>query len=199
TRYQVFVARTKTNVARARKPKVTVRGTQAVVRELRRGTTYWFQVRALNGSRAGNRSARVARVTPVASADLSTAAHPTHSMLSYNVCSNACTSRPWERRQPLVVNQVLAVRPGVVALQEASRWSTTIPGYVEADGGRDNRILYRPGVYEQVEQALTAEQQSADCAIARTPNGRKVLDEDGEPVRVEPCVLPVDGIADPPG
>lgn len=199
TRYQVFVATTKANVQKAKKPKVTVRGTQAVVRKLGRGRTYWFQVRAMNGSRAGNRSARVARVTPVESAVLSTATNPTHSMMSYNVCSNACTSRPWAARQPLVVNQILAVRPGVVALQEASRWSTTVPGYVETEGGKDNRILYRPGVYEPVEQPLTPEQQSADCPIARTPKGGRVLDEDGNPVRVEPCILPVDGVADPPG
>lgn len=199
TRYQVFVARTKANVAKAKKPKATVRGTEAVVRKLARGKTYWFQVRALNGSRPGNRSARVARVTPVNSATLPTVSHATHSMMSYNVCSNACTSRPWTRRQPLVVNQVTAVRPGVLALQEASRWSTTIPGYVEADGGRDNRIFYRPGIYEQVEQELTPEQQSAECEIARSPDGRKVLDENRNPVRVEPCILPVDGVTDPPG
>jgi endonuclease/exonuclease/phosphatase family metal-dependent hydrolase len=199
TRYQVFVARTKSGVQKAKKPRVTVRGTQAVVTKLGRNRTYWFQVRGTNGSRAGSRSARVARVTPVSTAVLSSAAHPIHSMMSYNVCSNACTTRAWSARQPLVVKQILAVRPGVVAVQEASRWSTDIPGYLEAEGGRDNRIFYRDDLYEQVTQDLAPEQHSADCELQRTARGSLVRDENGDPVRVEPCTLAVDGVTDPPG
>lgn len=199
TRYQVFVATTRNGVAKAKKPRVTVRGTQAVVTKLGRHRTYWFQVRGTNGKAVGARSARVARVTPVSTATLSTSRYPIHAMLSYNVCSNACTSRAWSGRQPLVVNQILAVRPGVVALQEASRWSTTVPGYTEIEGGKDNRILYRDDLYEPVTQTLTEAQQSAKCPLQRTPRGALVLDEDGDPVRVEPCVLPVQGIAEPPG
>lgn len=191
TRYQVFVARTKAGVQRAKKPRVTVRGTQAVVTKLGRHRTYWFQVRGTNGKVAGARSARVARVTPISTASLSTSSHPIHAMMSYNVCSNACTSRAWSGRQPLVVKQILAVRPGVVALQEASRWTTTVPGYTEVEGGKDNRILYRDDLYEPVAQTLTEAQQSDKCPVE--PG------EDGEPVRVEPCILPVQGIADPPG
>ncbi|MFS0886664.1 endonuclease/exonuclease/phosphatase family protein [Aeromicrobium sp. 179-A 4D2 NHS] len=199
TRYQVFVATTKAGVQRAKKPRVTVRGTQAVVTKLGRNRTYWFQVRGTNGKVAGSRSARVARVTPLSTASLSTATHPIHSMMSYNVCSNACTSRAWSGRQPLVVNQILAVRPGVVAIQEASRWSTTVPGYTEVEGGKDNRILYRDDLYEPVTQDLTPAQQSSKCPLQRTAKGALVRDEDGEPVRVEPCTLPVLGVAQPQG
>ena len=195
-RYQVFVARTKSGVQKAKKPRVTVRGTEAVVTKLGRNRTYWFQVRATNGSKVGSRSARVARVTPVSTASLATGTHPIHAMMSYNVCSNACTSRPWAGRQPLVVNQVLAVRPGVLALQEASRWSTSIPGYAEAAGGKDNRILYRTDLYEQVVQPPL--HPTSECPVAPTTPARVPDTPTPEP-EPEPCVLPVYGVVNPPG
>lgn len=195
TRYEVFVARTKAKVAKKRKPTKVVRKPKAVIHELKRNRTYWFQVRALNGKRAGNRSARIARVTPVGRAKLSKRTHPVHSMMSYNVCSNACKTRKWTKRQPLVVNQILAVRPDVVALQEASRWSTTIPGYTEALGGHDNRILYRDDVYEQVTRDLTPPADPVEPPDPENPD--EPTPEPTEPP--EPWIEPIDGVTDPPG
>lgn len=187
TRYQVFVARTKAKVAAQRTPVKTVRKPRAWIPDLKRDTTYWFQVRAINGSRVGPRSARVARVTPIAQASLSLATHPRYSLMSYNVCSNACEKkRPWAKRERHVVDQILQVRPDVVAVQEASRWTAArIRGYTEALGGRDNRIFYRDAVFEQVEQEV----DPAATAACRTATGPPT----------EPCVLPVDGITTPPG
>ncbi|MBC9227227.1 hypothetical protein GL325_12910 [Aeromicrobium sp. 636] len=198
TRYQVFVGNSKAQVAKQKKPRTTVRSPKATIKKLKRNKVYWVQVRALNGKRAGSRSARIARVTPAASATLSTARHPVYSLMSYNVCSNACSR--WSTRAPLVVREVQRLKPDVLALQEASRWGTTvIPGYTETLGGKDNRILYRTAAFEQVEQTLSPEQQSAECPLAVDPENNLVLGDDGKPVRAEPCILPVDGIADPPG
>lgn len=189
--YEVFVARTKDGVQRKRKPTVRVRKPQAVVSGLRRNTEYWFQVRAVNGSRAGSRSNRVARITMIASAAIDGSTRPLHSVMSYNVCSNACGR--WSKRQVTVEQDIARVSPGVVAVQEASQWKNAqIPGYAETEGGHDNRIFYRTSIYEQATRTLTPQQQSRECEYEDDP-------QTGDPVRVEPCVLPVDGVVDPPG
>src|SRR5690606_28306908 len=66
-------------------------------------------------------------------------------------------------------------------------------------GGKDNRLFYRTAAFDQVEVPLTEAQQSAECPVARDTRNRVMRDENDEPVRVEPCILPLDGIADPPG
>lgn len=199
TRYQVFVAGSRAGVQKSKKPRATVRSPKATIKKLRRNRVYWVQVRALNGKRAGSRSARIARVTPAASASLSTAKHPAYKLMSYNVCSNACSR--WSTRLPLVVSEVQRLRPDVLAVQEASQWrNAEIPGYTETLGGKDNRIFYRTAAFEQVQHTLTAEQQSDECELARDPRTNRILlDEEGEPVRVEPCILPLDGLAEPDG
>lgn len=189
--YEVFVARSKNAVQSKRKPTLRVRGPRAVVGGLRRHTEYWFQVRAVNGSKVGSRSNRVARVTMIASPTIDAATRPLHSLMSYNVCSNSCGR--WGKRRGIIEQDIARVRPGVVAVQEASQWrNARIPGYAETEGGHDNRLFYRTSTYEQATRTLTPEQQSQDCAYEDDP-------QTGDPVRVEPCVLPVDGVLDPPG
>ncbi|GAA2082530.1 endonuclease/exonuclease/phosphatase family protein [Aeromicrobium tamlense] len=198
-KYQVFVAGSRAGVAKAKKPRVTVKSRKATITKLKRNRTYWIQVRAVNGSKAGKRSARIARVTPAATAKLWSKRHPVYRLMSYNVCSNACSK--WETRQPLVVNEVLRLKPDVLAVQEASRWkNAVIPGYTETLGGKDNRIFYRTAAFEQVTQRLSATQQSAECPLETDPRtGKVVRDDEGDPVRVEPCILPLDGVAEPEG
>jgi len=198
-KYQVFVSRTAAGVARKKKPTATVKGTKATIGKLGRNREYWFQVRAVNGKKAGARSSRVARVTMVASPALNTRTSPVYSLMSYNVCSNACSR--WSTRRALATNEVLRLKPDVLAVQEASQWKkAVIPGYTETLGGHDNRIFYRTDRFEQVTHDLTPEQQSAECPIAEDPEtGRDLVDENGDPVRVEPCTLPVDGVAQPSG
>jgi len=106
-------------------------------------------------------------------------------MMTYNVCSNACSS--WTTRMPLVVAQINRLQPDVLAVQEASQWKNAeIPGYLETAGGKDNRIFYRESVFEQVTQELAPEQTSDECptTINLQTNEEEVID---------PCVLPVDG------
>ncbi|MET1133610.1 MAG: endonuclease/exonuclease/phosphatase family protein [Aeromicrobium sp.] len=190
-KYQVFVAGSPTGVLKAKKARVTTKSRKATITKLRRNRTVWIQVRAVNGSKAGNRSARIARVTPAASASLSTVKHPAYRLMSYNVCSNACSR--WSSRLPLVVKEVQRIKPDVLAVQEASQWKdAAIPGYTETLGGKDNRIFYRTAAFEQVTQELSPTQESADCETEWDPVAKA-------DVRVAPCVLPVDGVAQPEG
>ncbi len=168
TKYQVFVSRTKSGVARKSKATVTVKGTRATIKKLGRNRTYWFQVRAVNGRKVGSRSNRVARVTIAASPALSRATSPAISVMSYNVCSNACTTRPWSGRQPLVVNRVVALQPDVLAVQEASRWSTTIPGYTQVPEGNNDRLFYNTDVYEPVVKDWILE-PARECPVTDEP------------------------------
>ncbi|GAA3536258.1 hypothetical protein AFL01nite_08700 [Aeromicrobium flavum] len=197
-KYQVFVAYSREKVSQVTRPRATVKSPKATITKLKRNRTYWFQVRAVNGKSAGKRSARIARVTPTASASLDTQRHPAYRLMSYNVCSNACSR--WQTRLPLVVSEVQRLRPDVLAVQEASQWrGAVIPGYTETLGGKDNRIFYRTAAFEQVQQELPPEQESAECPVMRDSRNRVLRDDEGEPVPVDPCVLPLDGITDPPG
>ncbi|MBA4607206.1 endonuclease/exonuclease/phosphatase family protein [Aeromicrobium sp. Marseille-Q0843] len=190
-KYQVFAAGSRAGVLKAKKARVTTKSRRATITKLRRNRTVWIQVRAVNGSKAGKRSARIARVTPAASKSLSTKRYPAYKLMSYNVCSNACSR--WSSRMPLVVREVQRIRPDVLAVQEASQWKgAQIPGYTETLGGKDNRIFYRTAAFEQVTQRLSATQQSSECETTWDPVARK-------DVRVEPCVLPLDGVAEPEG
>lgn len=197
-KYQVFVAGSRSGVLKA-KARVTTKSRKATIKKLRRNRTVWIQVRAVNGSKAGKRSARIARVTPAASKSLSTKRHPAYRLMSYNVCSNACSR--WSTRLPLIIKEVQRIKPDVLAVQEASQWKgAQIPGYTETLGGKDNRLFYRTAAFEQVTQRLAAAQQSSECELQRDPaTNRVVRDDSGEPVRVEPCILPLDGVAEPEG
>lgn len=187
TRYQVFVARSKAGVQRTSRPTTSTKRTTATLRALERNRTYWVQVRAVRGSMTGDRSSRVARVTPTASRGLNPAAYPVYAVMSYNVCSNACGG--WRGRQPLVVQRIQRLRPDVVSLQEASKWNTEVPGYAAATTGTNDRILYRTSRFEPVTTDLPEGQDSTKCDHVwdRTIKQRVV---------VEPCVLPVEGRAD---
>ena len=194
TKYQVFVSSSAARVLKVRKPTKTVRGTSVTISKLGRHRQVWFQVRAVNGSRPGPRSSRVARITPLASPQLSAATSPVISMMTYNVCSNACSK--WTTRMPLVVKQIDRIKPDVLAVQEASQWKAAeIPGYLEARCGKDNRIFYREDVFEQVERPLSEGQETEDCAAPSSPEA--AADQPNEPN--EPAVAPLVGELSIPG
>lgn len=93
-----------------------IRGEVAVVRGLRPGRIYCFQVRGRNGAGYGMRGSTHCKFT------MTTDRRPSGSPFvldvgSYNVCSMACSG--WSARAPKVRDRVKAIGVGVMAVQEA--------------------------------------------------------------------------------
>ncbi|MDO9379619.1 MAG: endonuclease/exonuclease/phosphatase family protein [Nocardioidaceae bacterium] len=106
---------------------------------LARGTTYWFRVRAGNGSSTSTWTTPVSQVAR--SRDLSVR------VMTYNVLRRGADGKaydggervaPWSQRGPAVVRTIAASGADVVGLQEASDWTdratrSSVPGQRQAD------------------------------------------------------------------
>ncbi len=127
--YQIFVSTSYSGVAKA-KPYRTTKNLQYKVTGLKSGVNYYIQVRAMNGSTAGSRSARVGhRTIQVPQAD---ATGPKYKVMTYNICARVCTENnvkhnndyytygKWSVRMPGAVERITSHKPDVVMLQEAS-------------------------------------------------------------------------------
>ncbi len=113
---------------------------------LKRGQVYFVQIRATNSAGYGPKGTRVAHETIAAQASLP-AGSPQHRVMTWNICSNACSSIATRAR---VINQrITEVKPDLVAMQEASRYTKAPAGYRHVHNGQAD-ILVRKGVYSLV-------------------------------------------------
>ena len=106
-------------------------GTQFTPPGLTKGTTYYFRVRAKNGSTVSAYSA-----TEV-SATVATSEQPV-TVMTYNVLTSAAdgtiqggqTVASWNtQREPGVVSFVRQANPDVISIQEGGGWVTSVQGY----------------------------------------------------------------------
>jgi endonuclease/exonuclease/phosphatase family metal-dependent hydrolase len=134
--YEVFMSRSY-SMSSAKKYKATA--STKTVTGLARGKNYFFQVRAVNGSKVGARSQRVGHTT-IRRQGAGTG--PTYKVMTYNVCSDKCSG--WSGRKPSVLGRVAAYDPDVITFQEAERDLLTgadLPGYVRV-GQKSAKQLY---------------------------------------------------------
>jgi len=127
-KYEIFVSKSRS----MKKAKVYVqKSSKTKITKLTRGTTYYFQVRGVNGKKHGAKSAVVARTTILRNG-------PTENLLpvrimTYNVCSRVCddNGQPWTPRQAAVWERAAASGADVIATQEGDNLAE-IPGYTRA-------------------------------------------------------------------
>ncbi len=138
---------------------------------LRAGREYCFKVRAFN--RKGKHIATSRRTCKPAAAVGLPKRGATVSTLTYNICSKACDTdmslalkgfRKWSVRRPVITRTILRSGADVVALQEASGWSTVTSDVrsvytpVLEFGDRPYAgLLYRTSRFEQVTDTVTGD------------------------------------------
>jgi endonuclease/exonuclease/phosphatase family metal-dependent hydrolase len=132
--YEVFISRSY-SMSGAR--RYTTTASAKTFTGLARGASYFVQVRARNGSAVGPKSARVGHTTI---RRLDPASGPTYRVMTYNVCSQKCSS--WSSREPAALERVAAYSPDVVAAQEAI-YLDVPPGYSQAVEKSSKRLLYK--------------------------------------------------------
>jgi endonuclease/exonuclease/phosphatase family metal-dependent hydrolase len=93
--------------------------------DLRRGTRYWFQVRAYSGTVGSSASNVVSAVAPAAGLNVR--------VMTYNLLHDTPQGRragvaPWTQRRPGALALINKVNPDVLALQEANDWIRAVKG-----------------------------------------------------------------------
>lgn len=170
TGYEVFVSSSYDGVATVKTPAVRPTDSKALIPGLKRGTDYFVQVRAVSAAGVGGRSSRVGHSTITAQATPATTA-PTYSVMTWNVCSYACSSL--STRTTAINSRIVELQPDIVALQEASRFTTAPTGYRFAVNGQ-NDILLRLGQFMVVPKATAATTGSAVFPRKSTTPGKGV-------------------------
>ncbi len=149
--YEVYASRTFDFPAGAA-PRAKVSRSQATISGLARGTDYYVYVRAVNAAGPGPRSWRVGHSTIAGQASLP-AGSPRYKALTWNVCSTACAS--FSSRAKIINSRISELKPDIVALQEASKYTKAPSGYSFAYNGQ-NDILLRSSVLTKVRAKASA-------------------------------------------
>ncbi len=148
TKYEVFMSQ---SYSMKKAKKFTVRSSKIRVKNLIRGRDYFFQVRAVNGSRKGTKSSRVGHPTIVRPG--ATGRTLNVRVVTYNVCSDVCdkdgTARyTWlPKRQAAAHERILASGADVVATQEAGKLATPA-GYSLAVDVSAKRLFYKTSRFD---------------------------------------------------
>ncbi|SDH34024.1 fibronectin type III domain-containing protein [Microbacterium sp. 77mftsu3.1] len=145
TAYDVYASTSFEGVAKMSKPTMTVRDSSAKISKLRKGQDYFVRVVATNNAGRGVGSARVAHKTIAAETTAGKA--KAYSLMTWNVCSNACSGIA--KRKPIIDSRIRELAPGIVGLQEASKYTKAPAGYSFAVNGQ-NDILVRNGTFSKV-------------------------------------------------
>jgi hypothetical protein len=119
-----------------------IRGETAIVRGLRPGQAYCFQVRGRNSAGYGTRSATHCKFTMPADRRATASPEPTIiDVGTFNLCSDACPA--WPTRAPKVPARILAMDVGLMAVQEADSGTdyldSYLPGYTKGCQVGDGR------------------------------------------------------------
>lgn len=135
--YQIFMSRSYTMSSAT---VFTSTSSTKRITGLARGKDYFFQVRGVNQGTVGTKSSRVGHTT-ILSQGLD--AGGIYSVMTFNVCSRACSS--WDGiRDAAAVERITTYEPDVVAAQEADNL-TTVPttSYTQALYKSGKRLLYK--------------------------------------------------------
>lgn len=153
TSYKVFASTSYDGVKTQTIPLAQPKGSAATLSNLRPGVDYFVQVSAVSAAGVtGDRSQRVGHGTIKAEA-APTAGSPNYLMMSWNICSYACPSI--SSRAKIIKSRIKELKPGIVALQEASALNVPPTGYHFAYNGQ-NDILVRTGVFSRITKRGTA-------------------------------------------
>jgi endonuclease/exonuclease/phosphatase family metal-dependent hydrolase len=127
-RYVITQATNPTLTAGVRRYTVTSLARTFTPYDLRRGTRYWFQVRAYGGSVTSGASAVVSAVAP--SSGLSVRAMTYNLLHKTRDGERAGSGRiaPWSQRRNGIVALIKKANPDVVGLQEANDWVGPVKG-----------------------------------------------------------------------
>jgi endonuclease/exonuclease/phosphatase family metal-dependent hydrolase len=143
-KYQVFMSRSY-GMSSAR--TFTTTGSSKKVTGLARGANYFFQVRAINGSKIGKKSQRVGH-TAIRRQGPGNGA--TYRVMTYNVCSSKCSD--WTGREKPAMARIAAYKPDVVALQEAESKIVNPPsGYTEATFKSAKKLWFKTSRFRLAE------------------------------------------------
>lgn len=145
TGYNVFAATSFDAAGKMTTPTMTVRSSKATLTKLRKGQDYFVRVVPTNNVGPGVGSARVAHRT--IAAETSPGKAKAYSVMTWNVCSNACSGIA--KRKPIIDSRIRELAPGIVGLQEASKYTKAPAGYSFALNGQ-NDILVRNGTFAKV-------------------------------------------------
>ncbi|WP_425838759.1 fibronectin type III domain-containing protein [Microbacterium sp. PA5] len=151
-KYEVFAATTYEGVADKRTPSLTVTSSKATLTRLTPGRDYFVQVRAVNSVGFGGRSARVGHGTILTEAKL-TSDSPRYRAISWNICSNACSSISTRAR--VINTRVKELKADILGFQEASRYTKAPVGFRHVVNGQ-NDILVRTGQFSLVAKKTSA-------------------------------------------
>lgn len=122
--YQVYISRSYAMTSAKRYPTTS---SSKTFTGLTPGANYFIQVRAVNGSAVGTKSARVGHTTILR---MDIASGPTYRVMTYNLCSAKCSK--WSTREPAALQRIGAYSPDVLAAQEANDLTSLPRGYAEA-------------------------------------------------------------------
>ena len=174
--YRVFASTSFDGVAEMTTPLVTTTRTTATIPHLLTGRDYFVQVRGVSsGGVVGSPSLRVGHGT-IAS-EPSAAALASHKtvtglkVMTWNICSNACSN--FAVRKTVVNSRIGELAPGIVGMEEASKYTTAPSGYAFGYKGQ-NTILYRTSLFTSVKKGTTVLRGSARFASVYTTSGHGV-------------------------
>ena len=146
TKYQVFASTDYDALPKKTTPSATVTGSKATIKGLSKGKDYFVQVRALSSAGTGARSWRVGHRTMAAEAKL-TSSSPRIRTLTWNICSNQCSS--FSSRTKVINSRMAELKADLVGFQEASNYTKAPSGYAFGYNGQ-NDILYRTAAFSKV-------------------------------------------------
>lgn len=160
--YEVFVS---TSYGMSKAKRYKTKNTAKKITRLRQGANYFVQVRAVNGKKVGPKSKRVGHTT-IRRLDI--ARGPTYKVMTYNVCSDVCSG--WAKRQPYAIERITAHKPDVIAAQESSKLTATIPGYQQAVYMSAKRLLYKTSRFTVVPSGPVDPKPGVDPTTKCTPS-----------------------------
>lgn len=148
-KYEIFVSRY-SSMKKAK--RYGQKSSKTTIKNLRRGTDYYFQVRGVNGKKHGRKSAVVARTTIVRPGP-SRGLMPVR-VMTFNTCSEVCdllgtSPTPWlGSRQEAALERIAASGADVVATQENGKMNVVPPGYARAVYYSAKGLYYNVGRFD---------------------------------------------------
>lgn len=144
--YYVYWATSHSAVVSPKRAYRKVAASQTTITGLKPGVAYYVQARAVRDGVMGDRSAPSAHETITAQASFPAGAAQ-YRALTWNICSNACSGI--SSRARVINSRIGELKPDVVAMQEASRYTKAPTGYRHVVNGQ-NDILVRSGSFSLV-------------------------------------------------
>ncbi|HKT57727.1 MAG TPA: fibronectin type III domain-containing protein [Microbacterium sp.] len=175
TSYVVFASTSFDGVTTQTTPVATSTRTSATITHLLPGRDYFVQVRGVSAAGRGAPSLRVGHGTIAAEASASAlASHKTVSglkVMTWNICSNACSN--FTVRRGVINTRIAELAPGVVGMEEGSKYTTAPSGYAFGYKGQ-NVILYRTAQFTSVKKGTTIAHGAATFASVYASAGHGV-------------------------